>query len=329
MQRHERLSNRRVESSHAHGHGHSHSTSFDFSTRDGIRALKVGVAGLGFTTALQAGLLLLSGSVALLGDTLHNGVDVLGTGVVWIAFLITRREKNDRFGYGFHRIEDLAGLVVVLLIAGSAALVLFESFRAFGEERELQRTWLVLLAGLAGFVGNEAVAQYKTRTGKRIGSAALVADGQHSRADGLTSLGVVAAALGIMAGEPRIDAAFGLLIGLLIAWAACQTGRDVVLRLLDYGDPEIRHQLEHAAEGVEGLDHVNDLRVRHAGRTVHVVAHVCMPSTYDLVRAHDVAEALRSAWLYVLPPGSVVDIHADPYDAAQRSPHVLEPAHPH
>lgn len=256
----------------------------------------------------------MSGSVALLADTLHNGVDVFGTVIVWLSFILTRRQRNARFGYGYHRMEDLAGLSVVLLIAGSAVLVVYESLLAFGETRDLSCPSVVLLAGLVGFVGNEAVAQYKVRVGRRIGSAALVADGQHSRADGFTSLGVVAAAVGIMINQPWIDATVGLGIGGLIALAAWGSGRDVIYRLIDRGDPELHHELEHIAEKVPGFDHINELRLRHAGRTTHLVAHVCMPFGYTLVQAHDVSEALRAAWLQVLPAGSVVDIHADPYD---------------
>jgi len=287
------------------------------------------VAGLGLTTAFQVLLLLLSGSVALLGDTLHNGVDVVGTALVWGAFIVTKRRKTTRFGYGYHRLEDLAGLAVVALIAASALFVVYESARAFDDSPAIQRPWLVLLAGVAGFIGNEAVAQYKLRVGKRIDSAALVADGQHSRADGLTSLGVVAAAAGLILGQPRIDAGVGLAIGVLIGWAAYSSGREVVLRLLDHGDPEVRHQLEYAAQAVAGFDHISELRLRHSGRTVHLVAHVCMPSAYSLVQAHDVAEELRAAWLHILPPGSVVDVHADPFDRENGAPHLKEAAHSH
>jgi len=294
-----------------------------------VRALKLGVAGLGLTTVVQTVLLLLSGSIALLGDTLHNGVDVAGTAVVWVAFVLSRRSPSDRFGYGYHRFEDLAGLVVVLLIAGSAALVIFESIRAFGDSVEFSRPGLVLIAGGVGFLGNEAVAQYKLRTGRKIGSAALVADGQHSRADGLTSLGVIAAAIGLMLGWQWLDAMVGLGIGVMIAWAAVQSGRDVFLRLLDYGDPELLHQLGHAAESVEGFDHISDLRVRHLGRTVHVVAHVCMPAEYSLSQAHDVAEDLRHAWLRMVPADSLVDIHADPFEPGIPTPHLATPVRPH
>jgi cation diffusion facilitator family transporter len=294
-----------------------------------VRALKVGVAGLAVTTIFQVALLLLSGSVALLGDTLHNGVDVAGTAIVWLAFIVTKRQRTARFGYGYHRVEDLAGLAVVGLIAGSALLVIYESVRAFGETPEIHRPWLVLVAGVVGFAGNEAVAQYKLRVGKRIGSSALVADGQHSRADGFTSLGVVAAAIGIMVDQPRVDAAVGLGIGVLIGRAAYEAGREVILRLLDHGDPEVLHQLEHATAEVEGFNHINDIRLRHSGRTIHLVAHVCMPASYSLIQAHNVAEDLRQVWLDVLPPGSVVDVHADPFDAEQGSPHLREVTHSH
>lgn len=319
-----------VGSIHGHGgHGHSHATTFDLSTAQGVHALRLGVAGLGVTTIVQAALLVLSGSVALLGDTLHNGVDVAGTAVVWAAFALSRRQRSGGFDYGFHRFEDLAGLIVVVLIAASSALVMYESIVAFGGHRQLTRPVLVLAAGLIGFVGNELVAHYKLRVGKRIGSAALVADGQHSRADGLSSLGVVAAAIGIMFNQPRIDASVGLAIGLLIGWAAIQSGRVVLLRLLDHGDPELRHDLEHATEHVSGFDHVNELRIRHVGRIVHVVAHVCMPASYSLSQAHAVGEDLRHEWLHLLPSGSLVDVHADPFDAQSGSPHAREVVHTH
>jgi cation diffusion facilitator family transporter len=305
-----------------HGHSHSHAGSLPSgSTAEGVRALKFGVAGLGVTTVAQAALLLVSGSVALLGDTLHNGVDVAGTAIVWIAFALSRRAPSAGFKYGYHRVEDLAGLVVVALIAASAGLVLFESFRAFGATSEFGRPGLVFAAGLIGFLGNELVAQYKLRIGRRIGSAALIADGQHSRADGFTSLGVVAAAIGIMLSAPWLDAVVGLGIGLLIAWTAVQSGREVLLRLLDHGDPALLHELEHKAEEVSGFDHINDLRVRHLGRAVHVVAQVCMPAGYSLAGAHAVAEDLRHAWLDILPAHSVVDIHADPFEAGTLTLH--------
>jgi cation diffusion facilitator family transporter len=240
---------------------------------------------------------------------------------VWAAFRITRRESSERFSYGYHRVEDLAGLAVVALIAAGAGLVMFESIRSFGSDIDANRPWLVFVAGFVGFAGNEAVAQFKIRTGKRIHSAALVADGLHSRTDGLTSLGVVAAAVGLILGAGWLDASIGLGIGVIIAWTAWESGRVVMLRLLDQADPELRAKLESIAGKFGGIDHVNELRLRQLGRTVHVVANVCLPAEYPLGKAHDAMEELRGRWLAILPPGSVVDIHPDPFTREEGSAH--------
>jgi cation diffusion facilitator family transporter len=313
----------------AGGHEHTLAPTFSGSTSAGIRALKIGVVVLGLTTAAQAVLFALSGSVALLGDTLHNGVDAAGTGVVWLAFRYAARVRTRSFSFGYHRFEDLAGLIVVVLIVASAGLALWESAYAFRHDIDVRRPWLVLVAGVGGFFANEAVAQYKIRTGRRIGSAALMADGQHSRVDGLTSLGVVAAAVGLMVGADWLDAAFGLLIGLVIAWAAYRAGREVILRLLDHADPLLHEQLERVARQMPGIEHVSDIRVRHMGRTVHVVANVCVPAERPLRAAHDAAEDLRCAWLDILPPGSAVDIHIDPYTPGIPLTHRGDSPHAH
>jgi len=308
---------------HSHHAGHSHAdlATFATSTGAGVRALRIGVAGLALTTLVQVVLYSLSGSVALLGDLLHNGIDVIGTGIVWMAFGMTRRRPSDRFSFGYHRFEDIAGLAVVLLIAASAAVVLYEAATSLGGSPAIERPWVVLAAGLVGLVGNEGVALFKIRAGKRIGSAALVADGHHSQADGLSSAGVVVAAIGLLVGLDWLDAVAGLGIGLFIGWTALQSGRDIVLRLVDTADPALCDELVHIAGEIEGVDHVNDLRMRQAGRIVHVVANVCMPSGYSLMVAHEAAECLREAWLRALPPGSAVDIHIDPYTAGEASPH--------
>ncbi len=308
-----------------HGHSVAAAETFASSTRAGVMALRIGVAGLALTTAIQVGLYVISGSVALLGDTLHNGIDVAGTGIVWAAFALTRRERSARFNYGFHRFEDIAALIVVVLIAASAVVVVYEGITSLGNEPDIGQPWVVLIAGVVGLVGNEGVALFKIRTGKRIGSAALVADGRHSQADGLSSAGVIVAAVGLMAGVRWLDPLAGVAIGALIAWTAFESGRDVLLRLLDSSDPAIRGELEKLAVGVAGVDHINDLRMRELGRTVHVVANVCMPGGYTLKQAHETAEELRDAWLHALPPGSAVDIHVDPYTAGEPSPHHAAP----
>lgn len=312
-----------IPDSAGHAHNHTLAGGFAGSTREGLRALAVGVAGLAATTLLQVFLLLLSGSVALLGDTLHNGVDVAGTAVVWVAFKVASRERNERYTFGYHRYEDLAGLFVVLLILGSALLVIYESAVAFSGDAAIRRPWIVMAAGVIGALGNEGVAQFKIRTGQRIGSAALVADGRHSRADGLSSLGVVAAAVGLLAGAPWLDAVTGLAIGLLIAWAGVQSARDVFGRLLDKAAPDLRATLEREASKVSGIEHINDLRIRQAGRTVQVIASICIDASVSVAVAHEFAEDLRVTWMQVLPAGSAVDIHVDPFTPGIPAPHLL------
>lgn len=312
-----------IPDSAGHAHNHTLAGGFAGSTREGLRALAVGVAGLAATTLLQVFLLLLSGSVALLGDTLHNGVDVAGTAVVWVAFKVASRERNERYTFGYHRYEDLAGLFVVLLILGSAMLVIYESAVAFSGDAAIRRPWIVMAAGVIGALGNEGVAQFKIRTGQRIGSAALVADGRHSRADGLSSLGVVAAAVGLLAGAPWLDAVTGLAIGLLIAWAGVQSARDVFGRLLDKAAPDLRATLEREASKVSGIEHINDLRIRQAGRTVQVIASICIDASVSVAVAHEFAEDLRVTWMQVLPAGSAVDIHVDPFTPGIPAPHLL------
>jgi cation diffusion facilitator family transporter len=170
-----------------------------------------------------------------------------------------------------------------------------------------------MAAGVVGFLGNEAVAAYKIRVGRRIGSLALESDGHHSRADGLTSVGVVAAGAGALLGFGSLDAIVGLVVAGVIGWSAYVMGREALVRLLDGSDPRLAGRLLLEAQVASGVEHVNDVRVRHSGRTVHVVLSICVEATSSLGAAHATAEALERRLMAVLPPGSAVDIHIDPY----------------
>lgn len=302
-------------------HTHQHNAGAAALTAEGLRAVRVGVAGLTLTMLAQAALLVATGSIALLADTAHNGIDVLGTLVVGVALGVSRRGRSERFGFGLHRSEDVAGLFVVALIGFSAALVLFESINGLSSGTPATRPWVVLAAGLIGFSGNEAVAQYKIRVARAIGSQALAADGTHSRSDGFTSLGVVAAAIGMLLGQQWIDPAAGVVIGIVIAWTGYQVARPLFVHLLDGADPQMVRRLGELSASVADIVHVNDLRVRHAGRTVQVVSSVCVPAYLSLDRAHVAAENLRGAWMHELPAGSTVDIHVDPYVPGVPVPH--------
>ncbi|MGH8938397.1 MAG: cation diffusion facilitator family transporter, partial [Actinomycetes bacterium] len=200
-------------------HSHDAAVSMDSeleSSRRGMRALLLSFLALLVTAVLQLAVFALSGSVALLVDTIHNFADALTALPIAVAFTVGRRAATRRYTYGFGRAEDLAGIVVVVFIAASAVFAAYEAVRRLAEPRELDNVGLVALAGLIGFVGNEAVARYRITVGRQIGSAALVADGLHARTDGFTSLGVVLSAAGVALGLEVADPLVGLLITLAV-----------------------------------------------------------------------------------------------------------------
>jgi cation diffusion facilitator family transporter len=189
---------RSVLGSHSHDAADSIDPALEGSA-EGIRALKVSLVVLLVTATVQLAVVLVAGSVALLADTVHNAADALTAVPLWIAFVIGRRARNRRYTYGYGRAEDLAGLFIVAVIALSAVVAGYESVRRLVDQRPVTGVGVVIVAGLVGFAGNEIVAGYRIRVGRRIGSAALVADGLHARADGITSLAVVAGAIGVLA----------------------------------------------------------------------------------------------------------------------------------
>jgi divalent metal cation (Fe/Co/Zn/Cd) transporter len=171
-----------------HGeHNHTHGTIDPtlLTTERGIWAVKWSLIGLGATAVFQAVIVFFSGSVALLADTIHNIADA-GTAIpLWIAFTLTKRQPSRRFTYGYGRVEDLAGVMIVLTILFSAVLAGYESIQRLLHPQPVEHLWAVAIASIIGFAGNEMVALFRIRIGKQINSAALVADGYHARVDGL------------------------------------------------------------------------------------------------------------------------------------------------
>src|SRR5215472_14422045 len=161
------------------------------ASAEGMRVLWVSLAVLAGTAATQAAVAAVSGSVALLGDTLHNAADALTAVPLGIAFVVGRRPPNRRYTYGYGRAEDLAGVVIVLLIAASSALAGWQAVTRLAHPHPVSNLMAVAIAAVIGFAGNELVARYRIRVGRKIGSAALVADGLHARTDGFTSLAVL------------------------------------------------------------------------------------------------------------------------------------------
>jgi cation diffusion facilitator family transporter len=293
------------------------------ASQRGIRALLLSFLALLVTALLQAVVVVISGSVALLVDTLHNGADALTALPIAVAFWVGRRAATRRYTYGFGRAEDLAGIVVVLFIAVSAVLAAYEAIRRLADPRELDHLGLVAVAGVIGFVGNEAVARYRIRVGRQIGSAALVADGLHARTDGFTSLGVVLGAGGVALGFEAADPLVGLLITLAILAVLRDAARDVYRRLMDAVDPALVDTVEATARATDGVLDVGAVRLRWIGHTLRAELEIVVDRDLSLVQAHEIAESTEHRLLHDVARLHAATVHADP----EGQPHDLTGHH--
>jgi cation diffusion facilitator family transporter len=296
-------------------HSHDHADSVDdalVTSAAGIRATKLSLVVLAVTAIGQAAVFVVSGSVALLADTIHNVSDAFTSIPLWIAFALRTRPPSRRYTYGLGRLEDLAGIVIVLFIAGSAVLAGIESVRALADPREYDNVLLVGLAGIIGFAGNEAVAVHRTRVGRRIGSAALIADGQHARTDGITSLGVLVSAVGAAVGLPLADPLVGLAITAAIVVILIGSARDVLRRLLDAVDPALVDATEASLREVDGVESVSGLRMRWLGHRLLAEADIHVAPALDVTAAHHIAETARHHLLHQVKGLDDVTVHVGP-----------------
>lgn len=278
-----------------------------------VRAIWVSVAGLGATALFQLVIVSLSGSVALFADALHNVGDVAGTFSLLLAFKLSRRAASDQYTYGWRRAEDLAGLLIVLAIAASAALAGWEAVRALaGARHEVSSVGLAFAAAVVGIIGNEAVARYKISVGRDISSASLVADGQHARTDSLASAAAAAGIAGVALGFPLADPIAGLVIAAGIVWILVDVGRDVLRRNMDAIEPELVPAIRAVARQVDGIMGVHDVRARYLGRTLAVQLHADADPGLTLREAHSLAEDLRHRLVHEMPQVVAVDVHLDP-----------------
>ena len=297
------------------------------ASAQGMRVLWVSLLILGLTAAVELGITALSGSVALLGDAVHNVADALTAFPLALAFWLGRRPATRRYTYGFGRAEDLAGIFIVVVVAVSTAYAAMVSIERLFHPTAIHRVGLVAVAGLVGFIGNELVAHYRIRVGRRIGSAALVADGQHARTDGLTSLSVVAGAIGVAVGFARADAIMGLVITLALLSVLRTTARDIFRRLMDSVDPELVDQVEQVLAGVEGVDLVDRVRIRWVGHQLEAEATIVSDARLSLAAAHTIAERAHHQLLHEIPRLTEALIHSDPGSGGMATPHELTAHH--
>ena len=292
------------------------------SSRAGMRVLWISLAVLAATAGLQAVIAVWSGSVALLGDTLHNTADALTAVPLGIAFLIGRRPANRRYTYGYGRAEDLAGIVIVLTIAASAVVPAYQAVHRLLNPRPIGHVGWVAAAAVVGFAGNELVARYRITVGRRIGSAALVADGLHARTDGFTSLAVLLGAGGSALGWHWADPIVGLAITVAIVLVLKDAAREVYRRLMDAVDPAIIDRAEATLRAIPGVRDIGPVRMRWIGHRLHAEANLVVDDALTVVQAHKVAADAEHQLEHAIPQLAGATLHADPASHAGDQHHV-------
>jgi cation diffusion facilitator family transporter len=284
--------------------------------------------GLLVTAIFQAVIVAFSGSVALLADTIHNIGDAATAVPLWIAFVLARRKPSPRFTYGYGRVEDLAGVAIVLTILSSACVAGYEAIYRFFHPREVAYLGAVVIASVAGFLGNEVVARFRIKVGKEIGSAALIADGHHARVDGYTSLAVLVGAVGIWLGFPLADPLVGLFITAAIFRIVWESGKPIFTRLLDGVDPEVIEEIKHAVDHCREVRDVSEVRVRWLGHRLYAELNVAVDPEIPVVEGHRIATEVRHRLLHDLKFLSNAIIHIDPAGASGEDHHrVVEHIH--
>lgn len=304
-------------------HSHDAADSVDDtleSTAAGIRTVKISLLVLGLTALIQIVIVVMSGSVALAADTIHNFADALTAVPLWIAFALGAKPATRRYTYGFGRVEDLAGSFVVAMITMSAIIAGYEAIARLIHPQQIDHVGWVALAGLVGFIGNEWVALYRIRVGHRIGSAALIADGLHARTDGFTSLAVLCSAGGVALGFPLADPIVGLLITAAILAVLRTAARDVFRRLLDGVDPAMVDAAEQALAARPGVQAVRSVRMRWIGHRLHADAELDVDPALDLAQAHRIAHDAEHELTHTVPKLTTALIHAYPAEHGSSIP---------
>jgi cation diffusion facilitator family transporter len=315
---------------HHGGHGHTHGAVDPYiaTSERGLWAVKWSFVALFVTALLQLGVVILSGSVALLSDTIHNFGDAATAVPLWIAFALTRLGASRRFPFGYGRVEDLAGVVVVLIILFSALVAGYQAIERLINPQPVGFLGALAAAAIVGFLGNEAVAIFRIRVGRQIGSAALVADGYHARTDGWTSLAVLIGAVGVWLGYPLADPIVGLLIAAAILVIVWQSGKMVFARLLDGVDPSVMDEIRSAAARVEGVEDVAEVRARWVGHWLRAEVNVAVNPEASVAEGHEVAREVNHRLLHELGYLETAVVHVDPAQESGEEYHRIA-AHSH
>lgn len=311
-------------------HGHTHGTIDPsiIATQKGIWAVKWSFFWLFLTALFQIAVVIFSGSVALFADTIHNIADAATAIPLWIAFKFSLKKPGKRFTYGYGRVEDLAGVTIVLIILFSAILAGYEAVQRIIHPQTIQHLWAVIIASVIGFLGNEAVAIFRIKTGKEIGSAALITDGYHARIDGITSLAVLFGAVGVGLGFPLADPIIGLVITIAILKIVWDSVKTVFIRLLDGVEPEIIDEIYHTIRHQAAVENISEVRARWIGHRLHAEINLTINSQLTIEQGHEIVLQVQHQLLHSIPYLSTVIIHVDPVsEAGEEYHHFFEHQH--
>src|SRR5262249_30079538 len=319
-----------------HSHTHGSIDPMIVTTQRGLWAVKWSFIGLCATALVQGVIVWLSGSVGLLADTIHNVGDAATALPLWIAFLLARRQSSPRFTYGLGRAEDLAGVIIVGLMLGSAMVAGYAAFARLLHPQPMAHLGAVMAAAIVGFLGNEAVALFRIKVGKEMGSAALVADGYHARTDGWTSLAVLVGAVGAGGGYPLLAPLVGVGITLVIVRIVWESGAPFFMRLWDGVAPAVIADITQAVQHTPAVHEVTQVRVRWVGHRLHAELNITVSPQLSVAQGHAIATEARHQLLHHVPHLANATIHVDPINASGEEHHRIAqhvhgnwPAHAH
>lgn len=261
--------------------------------RQANRAVAISALGLALTGLVELAIALVSGSVALLGDALHNLSDVSTSVLVFVGFRASRHLPTERYPYGYERAEDLAGIGVALVIWSSAVVAGYESVEKLINHGSTGHIGWGIAAAVVGIAGNQLVARYKLTVGRRIRSATMVADAKHSWLDALSSAGAMLGLIGVALGWAWADAVAGIVVTGFICHVGWEVTSDIAHRLLDGVDPEIITTAEATAIEVPGVQHAH-ARARWTGRTLRVEVEGFLDSTTPLAAADQIGRSVAA-----------------------------------
>lgn len=303
------------------GHAHPAALTGAEGTKAGIRAIRLSAVALGASAAIRLTIAFITGSVALLAAGLDDLGDVLTTIALSVAFIASRRAADHRYTYGYQRLEDVGGVLVVLVIWSSAIYATVEAIQKLSGDHQVEKIGIAIAAGSLGLLANGFAGLYKIGVGRRIGSEPLVADGKHALTDGLASVAAIAGLLGVRGGAAWADPVAALVVALAIAWVALQATRSVLTRLVDKVDPDLIRQIETIARGEKGVTAVGRVQARWAGRSLYVTLTVAADERISLAEAHDIAEHIHHHVLHDMPGVAQVDVHVDPGEPHGQAAH--------